>query len=47
MDRNDILFVIMILGLIFLFDGEPDVWDKLHEQAMQSTSCKRPDTADK
>lgn len=31
---NDLGVAITILGLFFLFTGEPDVWDKLHERAM-------------
>jgi|Laugresbdmm110sd_1035091.scaffolds.fasta_scaffold11395_4 hypothetical protein len=27
--------LLVILILFFLFWGEPDVWDKLHERAMQ------------
>lgn len=26
--------VVVILGLVFLFKGEPDVWDKWHAEAM-------------
>ena len=27
-------YVIVVFVLIFLFEGEPDVWDRLHEKAM-------------
>lgn len=32
--------VLLILLLIFLFEGDPDVWDKLHDKAMSVESCK-------
>lgn len=28
---------IFILGLFFLFSGEPDLWDNLHNQALENT----------
>jgi hypothetical protein len=31
--------VFAILILVFLFAGEPDVWDNLHEWAMRSTAA--------
>jgi hypothetical protein len=34
---RDILILIL---LIFLFVGEPDVWDKLHDKAMSVGNCK-------
>ena len=30
--------ILAILLLFFLFIGEPDVWDNLHEMAMRSTA---------
>jgi len=33
---SEILFYAFILALFFVFDGEPDLWDKLHDQAMGS-----------
>lgn len=33
-----ILFVVFVAGLIFLFEGDPDVWDVLHAAAMHG--CK-------
>jgi len=27
-------FILAVLALCFLFQGEPDLWDKLHEKAM-------------
>jgi hypothetical protein len=27
-------FVLFILAMFFLFQGEPDVWDTLHKMAM-------------
>lgn len=40
MNRQDIALVITILVLIFLFQGEPDVWDKLHGMVMNMENCK-------
>lgn len=37
MSNNDIKFWIFILALIFLFQGEPDVWDCLRAQAGVAT----------
>jgi hypothetical protein len=31
--------VIFILVLVFLFAGEPDLWDNLHDYAMRSTAA--------
>lgn len=31
-----ILFIVVVLAMFFLFQGEPDLWDKLHEKAMKS-----------
>ena len=36
MDRRDIAFAIVILVLMFLFGGEPDIFDVLREAAMKS-----------
>lgn len=33
-----ILFMSFIFALLFLFDGEPDLWDKFRSQAM-GQSC--------
>ena len=38
--------IIAILLMVFLFVGEPDLWDNLHEYAMKATSptkeeCKK------
>jgi len=30
----DWVWIIMLLGVVFLFHGEPDVWDRLHDRAM-------------
>jgi len=40
MTRGDVLFIFTVLVLIFLFQGEPDVWDMLHERAMNMPLCK-------
>jgi hypothetical protein len=36
-----ILYAASILLLVFLFEGDPDLWDKLRERAMQETSCTK------
>lgn len=28
------LLIVVVLGLFFLFGGDPDVWDKLHNVAL-------------
>lgn len=40
MKADDFLFLFTVLALLFLFAGEPDVWDKLHERAMSMETCK-------
>lgn len=30
-----VLLVALLFGLFFLFSGEPDLWDALHEKAMR------------
>ena len=35
MSNKDVSLVLVTLVLFFLFTGEPDVWDKLHEMTMQ------------
>ena len=39
MDKSDLLLILVVLALFFLFQGEPDVWDRLHELAMTG-ACK-------
>ena len=34
MTANDIRFWLFVAISVFLFAGEPDVWDKLHDYAM-------------
>lgn len=34
MSRSDVAFWLMVFGLVFLFVGEPDLWDLLHAKAM-------------
>lgn len=34
MSADTVRYVIVVLVLIFLFDGDPDVWDRLHDKAM-------------
>lgn len=33
-----ILLVLFVMALVFLFEGDPDVWDSLQERAM-NTEC--------
>lgn len=37
------LFVLIagVLGLFFIFSGEPDLWDRWHERAMADAACKQ------
>lgn len=39
MSRSDFLLLVSVLALVFLFQGDPDVWDKWHDRAM-NTECK-------
>jgi hypothetical protein len=39
MSNSDLKFWVFILVLVFLFNGEPDVWDRLHEKAMSMQTC--------
>lgn len=34
MSWRDIVFILVVLVLFFLFSGEPDLWDRLHAMAM-------------
>lgn len=36
--------VVLILGLVFLFDGEPDAWDSLRAKAMTAQCQKQAET---
>lgn len=40
MNRQDVALILVVLGLIFLFQGDPDVWDKLRDRAMATETCK-------
>ena len=40
MNGDDVRLWVLLLVVIFLFAGEPDVWDKLHEKAMSMENCK-------
>jgi hypothetical protein len=40
MTREDVRFIVMTLVLVFLFLGEPDVFDKLRDYAMSTEVCK-------
>lgn len=39
-DMSLFKWVSVTLALCFLFVGEPDVWDKLHEKAMKNLSSE-------
>lgn len=40
MTGNDLRFWIVVWVTVFMFIGEPDVWDKLHDMAMSVEVCK-------
>ncbi len=40
MSGNQFRFMVWLLVLVFLFQGEPNVWDRLHEKAMSMEICK-------
>ena len=40
MGSDDTRFWVFLLVCCFLFAGEPDVWDKLHDKAMAVETCK-------
>jgi hypothetical protein len=40
MNGDDIRLWVFLLVVVFLFAGEPDVWDKLHDKAMNMENCK-------
>lgn len=40
MTRDESRFWIWLFVVVFLFYGEPDVWDKLHEKIMNMETCK-------
>lgn len=40
MNQQDVALLVAFLVLFFLFQGEPDVWDKLHGIVMNMESCK-------
>lgn len=40
MSWSDVRLMMFIFTCIFLFDGTPDVWDKLHEKVMSTEVCK-------
>lgn len=41
---SECLAVCFALALVFLFVGEPDLWDKLHQRAMSAAECTKPAT---
>lgn len=40
MSADTMRYLFACLVLIFLFDGEPDVWDRLHDKVMSMEVCK-------
>jgi hypothetical protein len=38
MSWENIRLLIASLVVIFLFEGDPDLWDRLHDSAMKSTT---------
>ena len=40
MSKSDVTCIGVIVLLMFLFYGEPDVFDKLRERAMTEATCK-------
>jgi len=40
MSWQDIRGIVMLMVVVFLFIGEPDVWDKLHDKVMSMENCK-------
>ena len=40
MSASDMSFWIWLAVVVFLFYGEPDVWEKLHDYAMNVEVCK-------
>lgn len=37
---GDLRLIAVFLLLAFLFSGDPDVWDVIHNKAMQMEACK-------
>jgi hypothetical protein len=48
-DLGEALCLVVLVGLIcalvFLFKGDPDVWDVMHAKAMQSATPSHPSPA--
>lgn len=40
MTKDDLRFVFVWLLLTFLFVGDPDIWDVLHNYVMKIGECK-------
>lgn len=32
-------WIVVLLALVFLFKGDPNLWDRLHERAMRGAEC--------
>ena len=39
MSANDARFWAWLFIVVFLFYGEPDVWDRLHDKVMSMQTC--------
>lgn len=40
MSAQDVKFIVVVLALVFLFQGDPDVWDRMHNAAMSAGCVK-------
>jgi hypothetical protein len=41
MSSSDFRFWLWLGVVVFLFYGDPDVWDRLHERVMATAECKQ------
>jgi len=41
---SGLIFIAVVIGLFWVFDGSPDLWDKWHAEVMgdygKTTTCK-------
>jgi len=40
MNGDDVRMWVFLFVVFFLFAGEPNVWDKLHDKTMSMENCK-------
>jgi hypothetical protein len=40
MSTNDFRFWVWLFVVVFVFYGDPDVWDKMHDYVMHIETCK-------